>query len=205
MITVLIADDHEMVRDSIAAYLENEQDIQTEVAKDMPSALRKTVDHGGFDLVLLDYTMHGMNGLNGLQEAMRANGGRPVGLISGTATRHVANEALALGAAGFLPKSLSAKSLINAVRFMASGEVYAPFEFLAGDEDDDKTELAKQLTEREGEVMRGLLRGQSNKEIARDMGIQEVTVKLHVKTLCRKIGARNRTQAAIIAKEAHFH
>jgi two-component system nitrate/nitrite response regulator NarL len=59
-----------------------------------------------------------------------------------------------------------------------------------------------QLTPREMDVLRRLCRGLPNKEIARELDLQEVTVKLHVKTLCRKINAANRTQAAMIAKDA---
>ncbi|MEO0390226.1 MAG: LuxR C-terminal-related transcriptional regulator, partial [Pseudomonadota bacterium] len=57
-------------------------------------------------------------------------------------------------------------------------------------------------TSRELEVLSGLCRGMANKEIARELDLQEVTIKLHVKTLCRKLDAKNRTQAAMIAKEA---
>ena len=60
------------------------------------------------------------------------------------------------------------------------------------------------LSQREIEVLSGLCRGQSNKEIARDLELQEVTIKLHVRTLCKKLNAKNRTQAALIAKEAGF-
>ena len=69
-------------------------------------------------------------------------------------------------------------------------------------ESDNDNPLMIQLSKRELEVLRGVMKGHSNKEIARDVELQEVTVKLHVKTLCRKIGARNRTHAAMIAKEA---
>ena len=64
---------------------------------------------------------------------------------------------------------------------------------------DDKT--VGNLTKRETEVLRALSEGKSNKEIARDLGLQEVTIKLHVKTLCRKLEAKNRTQAAMIARD----
>ena len=63
------------------------------------------------------------------------------------------------------------------------------------------TRSSGKLTEREMQVLEGLVKGQANKEIARDLDLQEVTIKLHVKTLCRKLEARNRTHAAIIAKE----
>ncbi|MEL7173076.1 MAG: LuxR C-terminal-related transcriptional regulator, partial [Pseudomonadota bacterium] len=62
--------------------------------------------------------------------------------------------------------------------------------------------LAASMSERERQVLSGLCRGLSNKEIARELDLQEVTIKLHVKTLCRKLDARNRTQAAMIAKDA---
>jgi two-component system, NarL family, nitrate/nitrite response regulator NarL len=62
--------------------------------------------------------------------------------------------------------------------------------------------LAQKLTPRELQVLEGLTEGKANKEIARDLDLSEPTVKLHVKTLYRKIGAANRTQAAMIAREA---
>jgi DNA-binding NarL/FixJ family response regulator len=145
-----------------------------------------------------------MNGLEGLKTAIKANGDKPVGLISGTATRIIAEQALALGAIGFLPKTLPAKSLVNAVRFMAAGETYAPVDFMSGKDDPDETDFEKDLSDREKQVLRGLLSAKSNKEIARDLDLQEVTIKLHVKTLCRKLDARNRTDAAMIARSAHF-
>ena len=146
--------------------------------------------------------MPGMNGLQGLSKALELTNGRPVAILSGTATRRVAEEALAAGSMGFLPKSMSAKSLIHAIRFMAAGERYAPLDFMNAKESDSNNPLMIQLSKRELEVLRGVMKGHSNKEIARDVELQEVTVKLHVKTLCRKIGARNRTHAAMIAKEA---
>jgi DNA-binding NarL/FixJ family response regulator len=71
------------------------------------------------------------------------------------------------------------------------------------DRDSQSTSLAgAQLTPRELDVLKRLCRGMANKEIARELDLQEVTVKLHIKTLYRKIEAKNRTHAAMIAKEA---
>ena len=122
--------------------------------------------------------------------------------MSGMATKAIAQEAIDAGAIGFLPKTMAAKSMVNAVRFMAMGETYVPLDFLNAAEDDAQTPLAKLLSEREMQVLGGLCRGLSNKEIARELDLQEVTIKLHVKTLCRKLDAKNRTQAAMIGKEA---
>jgi two-component system, NarL family, nitrate/nitrite response regulator NarL len=85
------------------------------------------------------------------------------------------------------------------VQIMASGEVFAPISLLQ-DEDPPEGALAT-LTRRETDVLRGICEGKSNKEIARDLELQEVTVKLHVKTLSRKLGAKNRTHAAMIARD----
>lgn len=198
---ILIADDHELVRDTISAFLEQEPDVEVDREADFDSALARIESDGPYDVVLLDYTMPGMRELEGLTRSMTANGGNPVAIISGTASREIAERALAAGAAGFLPKSMAAKSLVHAVRFMAAGEQYAPIKFMTEKEPETKHPLAEQLSDREMQVLEGLCRGLANKEIARELDVQEVTVKLHVKTLCRKLDARNRTQAAMIARD----
>jgi two-component system, NarL family, nitrate/nitrite response regulator NarL len=199
---ILLADDQELVRDTIAAFLGREPDIEVDVAGDLPAAVELIRRDGPFDLVLLDYMMPGMNGLSGLCTVKALTKGKPVAILSGSAPRTVAEQALAEGAAGFLPKTMSTRSLIAAVRFMAAGEVYAPMRMLAERDAEVPTVQGAQLTPREMDVLRRLCRGLPNKEIARELDLQEVTVKLHVKTLCRKINAANRTQAAMIAKDA---
>ncbi|MDK3020154.1 response regulator transcription factor [Pseudodonghicola flavimaris] len=200
---ILIADDHMLLRDTLVLYFQNEEGIETATAADYQEAVGLVEAGPDFDLVLLDFSMPGMEGIAGLTRMMELPGAHRVALISGTANREVAEQALAAGAAGFLPKTLSARSLVNAVRFMALGEQYAPLDFMRAEEAEaDRHPLAEKLSSREMEVLEGLTQGKSNKEIARDLDIREPTVKLHVKTLYRKIGASNRTQAAMIAKEA---
>ena len=147
--------------------------------------------------------MPGMNGLEGLSRVLDAAGGAKVALMSGFAPREVVQQALDLGAVGFLPKSLPARTFVNAVRFMAMGEQYLPLEFMTSAEEPATYHpLVQKLSRREREVLRLLAQGQSNKEIARVLGLQEPTVKLHVTSVYRKLGSRNRAQAAVIAKEA---
>ncbi len=187
---ILIADDHDLVRDTIAAFLAAECARTVVTAGTLDDALAAVKRDGAFDL----------DGLGGLTRMIAANDTRPVAILSGTASRALAEEAIAAGAAGFVPKTQAARSMVAAVRFMAAGETYAPFGFMQQRSD----AAAELLTAREIDVLRGIVRGQSNKEIARDHDLHEATVKLHAKTLCRKLGAKNRTQAAMIARDRNL-
>ena len=194
---VLLADDHQLVRDTIAMFLRAEGFGDVVAVSSLEGAMSAARGQERFDVILLDYNMPGMNGLFGLTEMIRAADGCPVALLSGEASPKVVVEAIAAGAAGFVPKSLGARAMISALHLMASGEVFVPYGLARQPE----PKAAEGLTGRETEVLAGLCAGKANKEIARDLGLQEVTVKLHVKTLCRKLDARNRTHAAMIGKE----
>ena len=191
-----------MVLETIAAFLKNEIVAELETATDLPKALDRIDRVGPFDLVLLDYNMPGMNGLEGLGRALAVNGGNGVAILSGNATNKIAQDAMEAGAIGFLPKTMGARSMVNAVRFMMAGEKFVPLSMVQEESATHDHPLLSQLTQREVEVLEGLSKGLSNKEIALDLGLQEVTIKLHVRTLCRKLDVKNRTQAALAAKEA---
>jgi two-component system, NarL family, nitrate/nitrite response regulator NarL len=199
---ILLADDHDLFRDALTMFLGTEDGFEVSAVGTFAQAKTLMEAEARFDLVILDYNMPGMNRLEGLATALGLGRGQRVALMSGVATKAVAEQALALGAAGFIPKTLSAKSLVSAVKFMAMGEIYVPVEFLVGASASAPNALKQSLTARESEVLVALTKGRSNKEIARDLGLQEPTIKLHLKTLFRKIGATNRTQAAMIAQEA---
>ena len=197
----LIADDHELVLDTLVAYIKAAGGIEVVTAPDFDTAEKTIAAEGPFDLVLLDLKMPGMNGLKGLEKAITMDKADRVALFTGEATRALAERAIEAGAAGFVPKTLPAKSLVNAIRFMAMGEQYLPAGLMTAEDTESQHPLAKKLTPRERQVLKGLTEGKSNKEIARDLDLSEPTVKLHVKTLYRKLGASNRTQAALMAQE----
>jgi two-component system nitrate/nitrite response regulator NarL len=204
MTNILIADDHDLVRDTIAAYLETVDGFNVFTAQDLNTALDVMSGLDSIDLLILDYNMPGMNGLQGLERACKSYPATKVALMSGVANRDVANEAMKQHARGFIPKSLSAVSFINAINFILSGERYLPFDLAssapAGKNHDDFTNISA----REMQTLEQLCIGLSNKEIARNLDIQVVTVKLHVKNIFSKLGVSNRTQAALFAKERYL-
>ncbi|WP_341862623.1 response regulator transcription factor [Gymnodinialimonas sp. 57CJ19] len=198
MPNILVADDHDLVRDTIAAYLGQQGDFTVSTASGVPQAQALLAGQTPFDLVILDYNMPGMDGLSGLESVVKTYPHIKVVLMSGIATPDVAQSAMEIGAKGFLPKSATATSMVNAIRFVLSGEQYFPFDFTPPAPDQPKN--YKGLSPREMETLQHLCNGASNKEIARALDLAEVTVKLHVKNILAKLSVNNRTQAALMAK-----
>lgn len=189
---VLLADDHELVRETIAAYLSQNGAHEVVSVGSFDDALA-ALEGQGFDLVMLDYRMPGMEALEGLKTVAERFPTTPLALISGAAGPDIALHAIESGAAGFLPKTLTPDELVEAVNTLIEGGTVMP--------DEATAKMSFRLTPREIEVVRAIAAGRSNKEIARDLGVQEVTIKLHVKTLSRKLDARNRTHAAMRARD----
>jgi two-component system nitrate/nitrite response regulator NarL len=200
-LTLLLADDHDLVRETIAAFLLAEGFANVVTVASLPGALEQ-LTKAKFDLVLLDYNMPGMNEIEGLKRAVAAFPDTNFAILSGSTSRELAAASLQSGAVGFVPKTLTSKAMVAAIEAMVRGEVFNPVGML-------QTEMGAligtaSLTKREADVLRGICKGLANKEIARELDLQEVTVKLHVKTLSRKLGAKNRTHAAMMARDSGY-
>jgi DNA-binding NarL/FixJ family response regulator len=200
-LNVLIVDDHEMVLEMFAMYLEGSADMNVTTARHLDEGLDKIAEHGPFDVVLLDLNMPGMNGISGLRRAIKANDGKPVAIITGSPSPRMLDEIMNSGAAGIILKTTAVRSLANAIRFMHSGEHYMPLELVRERQVASRTVRHGQLSEKEMTVLSFLAQGKQNKEIANDLQLAEPTVKMHVTSICRKLGAQNRTQAVIMARD----
>ncbi|RXD07294.1 response regulator transcription factor [Sphingomonas sp. UV9] len=187
----LIADDHELVLDAVASMLQAHWPEAHVVTATNAADVKIRLDGNGlFDLVLLDLHMPGVQGLVDIGKLMTGNASR-YAILSGFVGQREAVQLLNDGASGIIPKAMPAESMIAAVHLMLSGQRFAPADLPALATADTK------LTDREMDVLRRLHEGEANKVIARALGIQETTVKLHLRSLALKLDARNRTEIVI--------
>ncbi len=199
---VLLADDHDLVRDALSALLkQHDPDLTVITAEDLPAALQVIRSESEIDIAILDLRMPGMNGLAGLDAVLRAAADLPVIILSGSASRHDVTAALKLGAKGFLPKTMAGKSLLNAIRLVASGEIYVPAGLMTGRPPQGRPGVTMDLSDRERQVLDQLRTGTTNKDISRVLQISETTVKMHIRAIGQKLMARNRTEIVTKALE----
>jgi DNA-binding NarL/FixJ family response regulator len=194
-VNVLIADDHPLVRDALARTVQQlAADVQVRETGDLEGLLRLAA-LGDADLALVDLNMPGMDGVAGLRRLREAAPTLPVVVASGQEDAATIRAVLAAGAVGFIPKSERSDVLLGALRLVQSGGTYVPSRLLAA-----PPAAAPELTPRQLDVLHCLLRGEPNKSIARELGLTEGTVKIHIAAILRVLQARNRTEAVVRAR-----
>lgn len=217
--TALIADDHGLYRAGLALLLKDRLGVSDVVeVSDFDAALDCLASGRGIKLALFDLGMPGMAGPETLSVIRETYPELRVAIVSGTEDRDLVLRAVALGLSGYVPKSLPEDEIAKALQLIVDGHVFVPRFMTAGAA---KSRIAASaspvpvspgpslanvnadaLTPRQRDVLAGILRGRSNKEIARDLDIAEGTVKIHLAALFAHFDVRNRTELATRAQGA---
>jgi DNA-binding NarL/FixJ family response regulator len=213
---VLVIDDHPLFREGLKSLLTGlAPHARVSQAASVREALAETQGHAGAPtLVLMDWFMPGMQGLQALTQVRAHFPDVPVVVVSGEEAPETIREAIQHGAAGFIPKSTDPSVTVQALRLVLSHGVYLPPAALhfspdshlsprqtAASVDTHATQFASTLSPRQLSVLRCLLQGKANKVIAREIGIAEGTVKAHLWSVYQLLGVSNRAQAMYRAHE----
>jgi DNA-binding NarL/FixJ family response regulator len=211
-IRILLADDHPVVRDGLAAILSTQPDflVVGAAASGTEAVQAASVLHP--DVVLLDIEMPGMDGVEALKQMKAAQPAARALIFTAFDTDERIMQAVRAGAQGYLLKGAPREEVFNAIRVVhAGGSLLHPVaashllrhirEGQTGSASDSHQDNDKSLTSREIEVLRLLARGLQNKEISAELGVSVRTVKFHVTNILSKLNAGNRTEALSIAAQ----
>ena len=209
MIGLLLVDDEELVRTGLRAILDAEPDLtvlgEAADGAEVPGLVRRWAP----DVVLMDVRMGAVDGITATRHLTATVGAPQVLMLTTFGNDGYVYDALRAGATGFLLKRARPAEIVQAVRTVAEGESLlfpaAVRDLVAthGQRGGDELRGAG-LTDREAEVLRGMARGLSNAELARELVVGVQTVKTHVGNVLGKLGVRDRTQAVVAAYESGF-
>lgn len=210
-IRILIVDDQRLMREGLRMLLEMEEGFEVVgEAADGQAALDAYAQHAP-DIVLMDIRMPGMDGVEATRRLLQRDPSARVIILTTFDDDQYVFEGLRAGALGYLLKDLSGEELARAIRTVAHGgaliepsiarKVFAEFARLAPAARDVNEGLPEPLSEREIEVLKLIAAGLSNREIAQRLFLAEGTVKNYVTNVLGKIGAHDRTQAALRGRE----
>jgi DNA-binding NarL/FixJ family response regulator len=196
--TALIVEDHPLYRGALVDLLRTVPDGPESIAvASAEEGLRLAGALPGLCLVLLDFNLPGLNGIEALNAFRRKRTGIPVVLVSASEDRQQASAALRAGARAFVSKAVAPEVLVDVVHRLLDGRALVP-EWITPDGAQTLLEDAPvALTPRQREIAQMLSQGHSNKEIGLRLGLAEITVKVHVSALFRALGVVNRTQAVL--------
>ncbi|KAA0593047.1 DNA-binding NarL/FixJ family response regulator [Azospirillum lipoferum] len=201
--TIVIGDDHPLVqaalRDALGKAMPEVRVIECPDLDSVMTAVGQRPDD--IDLVLLDLNMPGTHGFAGLFLMLAHHPTVPVAILSALQDSDTIRRALAYGASGYIPKSLSMPAMADAIRAILSGETWAP-PLSAASAEADEADAARRfasLSPQQLRILTMIVDGKLNKQIAGDLNVSEQTVKVHVSSILRKLNVVSRTQAAVVA------
>jgi len=208
-VKVLMIDDHHLIRDGMRPVLERlarpGEGLDLLEAASFAGGLAEIGRHGDIELVLLDLRLPDVAGFDALARLQREHPELPVVVMSGEDEAGLVREALQRGALGYVPKSSRPEVILHALRLVLSGGTYVPPEIMGGDGTPERAPAnaasaglaSLGLTPRQAEVLPLLLAGKSNKEICRELGMAEGTVKSHIAAIFKALGVATRVQAVL--------
>jgi DNA-binding NarL/FixJ family response regulator len=212
--TVLIADDHQLVRAGLVQLLRRCLRAGKIVEAVRFEEVIACLETSEVELAIVDLGMPGLKGAADLKRLRELRPSARMVVLSGSTSQADILDALKAGMHGYIIKSQTSEELIDKLRYVLSGEIYVPplLADLALDPAPAATAHAgpksglqpgahKALSSRQRQVLKGLVEGKSNKEIAQDLRIAEGTVKMHLAGLFRVLGATNRAHAAALGKQ----
>lgn len=207
---VLIADDHPLYRDALRAIVPQacpDADLIEAACQD--DVLKEVTSDAAFDLIVLDLNLPGVVGLSCLQRVRERAPLTPILIVSAADDPNVMSDVIRAGATGYVPKSAQRQMLVDAIEVVLGGGTYLPLEGMmalrevqALDAERIEPSMRDTLTSRQRRVLSLLAHGKSNKQIAGELDIAEITVKAHVSSIFKKLGVNNRVQAALEARKA---
>ena len=199
---ILVVDDHPLYRSGVAYTLQNTGlGVEVIECSALPAAIQRLQEGLQADLMILDLQMPGYQGLDSVREVRERCPEVPVLVLSGNEDPAIVRECIDLGAFGFVPKSAAADQFHAALQLVLSGGVYLPPTSLSVGtpatraQQDAWGRLGAHLTERQRQVLLGIVQGKPNKVIARDLGLSDTTVKSHVAHILDALVVSNRTEA----------
>jgi two-component system nitrate/nitrite response regulator NarL len=211
---VLLIDDHTLFRVGLEGLLAS-RSIEVVASVGSGQESLRLVDELQPDIVLLDMRMPGIDGLGVLKQLREHKTEIPIVMLTTSTDESDLLESLRQGAQGYLLKDMEPDELVLALRDIVTGKTVVAPDLApilakavqggttAEDEEPDASPFSE-LTPRETEILGLLAEGQSNKAIARNLGISDGTVKLHVKAILRKLNVHSRVEAAVMAVEQGF-
>lgn len=196
-LSVILVDDHTMLRQGIRRALESEGIKVVAEASDGAEAIRLALEHKP-DVVLMDVSMPGMDGVEAARRLVEADGRQRVVMLTMHIDRDIIDRAIRAGAVGYLTKDSSISEVILAIQLAANGDRPMSPRLAAAMLDEARREDAL-ISAREEEVLQLVADGYGTNEIAERLYISGKTVKNHLASIYEKLNARDRTQAVLMA------